>query len=262
MEKSWHKAMTAILVTAGACTLSATGFATQADLTEGRSAIAADVQQGAQSQAKVGKLDDDYQGLLQEFRITHSEIDQLKLYNKQMAKIVENQQAEVSRIDQQIHDIEFTEQGILPLMSQMLDALEQFNQLDLPFLVKERETRLAKLRGLMVRADITVSEKYRRVLEAFQIEVEYGRTLETYREKSSDNIVYDYLRIGRTALYRLTLAADNAWLWDNASNQWQAIEQGQLRDVRKAQNVARQTAAPELLILPLTSPVSAIKGGN
>ncbi|OUS41464.1 hypothetical protein A9R00_00750, partial [Oleispira antarctica] len=99
------------------------------------------------------------------------------------------------------------------------------------------------------------------VLEAYQIEVEYGRTLETYREKADDNIVYDYLRIGRTALYRLTLSADHAWIWSKSKSQWQPIDQSFLRDVRKAQDVARQTAAPELLLLPLISPLTA-KGGN
>ncbi len=258
---SWHKTVSAMLFASAVASLSAPSFATQATLTESQNAIAADARQAVNSQNKVNKLDDDYQALLQDYRATNGEIDQLKLYNQQMSKIVANQESELSKIDQQIRDIEFTEQGILPLMSQMLDALEQFNDLDLPFLMKEREVRLAKLRELMTRADITVSEKYRRVLEAFQIEVEYGRTLETYREKADDNIVYDYLRIGRTALYRLTLSADTAWAWDKSSNDWVIIDHGLLRDVRKAQDVARQTAAPELLTLPLTTPVSA-NGGN
>ncbi len=261
MTMPWHKAATAVLFTSVAVVISSSSFATQAVLDKSRSVITTDTQQAVRSQQKINKLDDDYQVLLQDFRATHSEIDQLKLYNKQMSKIVSNQQSEITKINQQIRDIEFTEQGILPLMSQMLDALEQFNQLDLPFLMKERDVRLAKLRELMTRADITVSEKYRRVLEAYQIEVEYGRTLETYREKADDNIVYDYLRIGRTALYRLTLSADHAWIWSKSSSQWQAIDQGLLRNVRKAQDVARQTAAPELLVLPLISPLSA-KGGN
>mgnify|MGYP000008755444 FL=1 len=229
-------------------------------LNEGRSEIAKDVRRAAKSQQKVDVLDDAYQQSLQDFRATNGEIDQLELYNKQMAAIVENQNAELNKIDQQIRDIEFTEQGILPLMSQMLDALQQFNQLDLPFLQKERATRLAKLRELMTRADITVSEKYRRVLEAYQIEVEYGRTLETYREKADDNIVYDYLRIGRTALYRLTLAGDTAWAWDKASANWLLLEASSLRDIRKAQDVARQTAAPELLTIPLPTPTGSIGG--
>jgi hypothetical protein len=266
---SWHKTVPAMIFASAVVSLSAPSFAEQAILKESQSVVAAETQQAVKSQKKVNKLDDEYQTLLQDFRATNGEIDQLKLYNKQMSEIVANQESEVSKIDQQIRDIEFTEQGILPLMSQMLDALELFNQLDLPFLMKERDVRLAKLRELMTRADITVSEKYRRVLEAYQIEVEYGRTLETYREKADDNIVYDYLRIGRTALYRLTLSADNAWAWNKASNQWDSIDHGLLRDIRKAQDVARQTAAPELLILPLqaplktplTSPVT-VKGGN
>ena len=227
-------------------------------LNEGRTGVASGISQAAKSQQKVDSLDDSYQALLQDYRATNGEIDQLKLYNKQMSAIVENQQSEIKKIDQQIRDIEFTEQGILPLMSQMLDSLEQFNQLDLPFLKKERATRLSKLRDLMTRADITVSEKYRRVLEAFQIEVEYGRTLETYREKADDSIVYDYLRIGRTVLYRLTLSGDAAWAWDKASSQWLALDSSLLRDVRKAQDVARQTAAPELLTLPIITPTSAV----
>jgi hypothetical protein len=220
-------------------------------LNEGRSNIDKGVSQSIKSQQKVDSLDDAYQVLLQDYRATNSEIDQLKLYNKQMSAIVENQKSEITKIDQQVRDIEFTEQGILPLMSQMLDSLEQFNQLDLPFLQKERATRLSKLRELMTRADITVSEKYRRVLEAFQIEVEYGRTLETYREKADDNIVYDYLRIGRTVLYRITLSGNTAWAWNKASAQWLVLDSSLLRDIRKAQDVARQTAAPELLTLPI-----------
>lgn len=257
MKMLWQKTLAGFLVISGLSSVAVLTHADPQTLKEGRKALAKDDQQGATSQQLIDKLDDDYQGLLQDFRATNGEIDQLKLYNKQMAKIVKNQQQEIAKIDQQISDIEYTEQGILPLMSQMLDSLEQFNQLDLPFLMKEREVRLAKLRELMTRADITVSEKYRRVLEAFQIEVEYGRTLESYREKSDDNVVYDYLRIGRTVLYRLTLSAEQAWIWSKESKQWQAIDQGLLRDVRKAQDVARQTAAPELLTLPLFSSVSA-----
>jgi hypothetical protein len=227
-------------------------------LNEGRSNIDKGVSQSIKSQQTVDSLDDAYQVLLQDYRATNSEIDQLTLYNKQMSAIVENQESEITKIDQQVRDIEFTERGILPLMSQMLDSLEQFNLLDLPFLQKERATRLSKLRELMTRADITVSEKYRRVLEAFQIEVEYGRTLETYREKADDNIVYDYLRIGRTVLYRITLAGDTAWAWNKTSSQWRALDSSLLRDVRKAQDVARQTAAPELLILPIISPTPIV----
>lgn len=254
MSVFWCDAARKFALSIGLISSSVFTFADTDALKEGRSEVAKGVSSAAKSQQKINNTDDALQALLQEYRETNSEIDQLKLYNKQMTAIVANQDAEIQKIDQQVREIEFTEQGILPLMSQMLDSLDQFNQLDLPFLQAERATRLAKLRNLMSRADITVSEKYRRVLEAFQIEVEYGRTLETYREKADDNIVYDYLRIGRTSLYRLTLAGDAAWAWDKTRANWQPLAKDVLRDVRKAQNVARQTAAPELLTLPLPAP--------
>jgi len=176
-----------------------------------------------------------------------------------MTEIVANQNKELAKIAQQIKDIEFTERGILPLMNHMLDSLKQFIQLDLPFLSKERETRLVNLEVLLARADVTVSEKYRRILEAYQIEIDYGRTLEAYREQDAEQLVFDYLRIGRTALYRVSIDGDQAWLWSKSAQGWQSIESGMMRDVRKALDVARQTAAPELLVLPV--PTEADKKG-
>lgn len=260
MSVFWCHATRKIALSFGLITSSMIAFANTSVLHEGRSGIAKGVESGAKSQQTINATDNAYQALLQDFRATHGEIDQLKLYNQQMTDIVANQDDEIDNLDQQVREIEFTEQGILPLMNQMLDSLEQFNQLDLPFLQAERATRLAKLRNLMSRADITVSEKFRRVLEAYQIEVEYGRTLETYREKADDNVVYDFLRIGRTALYRLTLSADAAWVWNNQLSEWAPLSADVLRDVRKAQDVARQTAAPELLTLPLPAPAQSSGG--
>lgn len=231
----------------------------QQTLNAARSELQSDVAAGAAAQRKIDGIDDKTQQLLQDYRATNAEIDQLKLYNKQMTEIVANQNKELAKIAQQIKDIEFTERGILPLMNHMLDSLKQFIQLDLPFLSKERETRLVNLEVLLARADVTVSEKYRRMLEAYQIEIDYGRTLEAYREQDAEQLVFDYLRIGRTALYRVSIDGDQAWLWSKSAQGWQSIESGMMRDVRKALDVARQTAAPELLVLPV--PTEADKKG-
>lgn len=231
----------------------------QQTLNAARSELQSDVAASAAAQRKIDGIDDKTQQLLQDYRATNAEIDQLKLYNKQMTEIVANQNKELAKIAQQIKDIEFTERGILPLMNHMLDSLKQFIQLDLPFLSKERETRLVNLEVLLARADVTVSEKYRRILEAYQIEIDYGRTLEAYREQDAEQLVFDYLRIGRTALYRVSIDGDQAWLWSKSAQDWQPIQSGMMRDVRKALDVARQTAAPELLVLPV--PTEADKKG-
>lgn len=227
----------------------------QADpLTSAQQQITATDQSGRQSQQKVEQLDDQAQQLLNEYRQLRAETDQLALYNRQMTAIVNSQEEELASVARQILEIERTERGILPLMSRMLDSLEQFVQLDTPFLTQERGARLALLQDVLLRADVTVSEKFRRVLEAYQIEVDYGRNIEAYRAQL-DGVSYDFLRIGRLALYRLSNDGTQAWVW-HPQQQWLALDDGYLRDLRKALKVAQQTAAPEMLVVPLPTPAS------
>lgn len=250
-----------------ACTLSAqaapqtgTQTGTRADsqsdtLTSAQQQISATDNSGRNSQQKVEKLDDQTQLLLNEYRQLRAETEQLALYNRQMAAIVYNQDKELESLARQITEIERTERGILPLMSRMLDSLEQFVALDTPFLPQERGARIALLKDLLTRADVTVSEKFRRVLEAYQVEVDYGRNIEAYRGQM-DNISYDFLRVGRLALYRISNDGQHAWLWHKGQSNWLALDDGYMRDLRKALKVAQQIAAPELMVLPLPTQAS------
>lgn len=228
------------------------------ELTQAQQRTQMGLQAGKNSQVTVNKLDDQGQKLLAEYRQILAETEQLSLYNQQMSQIVTNQENELASIARQIAEIEHTERGVLPLMSRMLDSLEQFVALDTPFLVQERTARVALLQDLLTRADVSVSEKFRRILEAYQVEVEYGRNIEAYRAKL-DDVTYDFLRVGRVALYRLNKDGSAAWVW-HPQQQWLAIDNSRLRDLRKAYKVAQQTAAPDLLTLPLPTFASLQEG--
>lgn len=242
----------------GACLMSTQ---VQADaLNKAQQTTQATEQAGKNTQAKVEKLDDQNQQLLLDYRQVLAETEQLELYNKQMTEIVGNQQKELESIARQIAEIETTERGVLPLMSRMLDSLEQFVALDTPFLLQERTTRIALLQDLLTRADVSVSEKFRRILEAYQVEVEYGRNIEAYRARM-DEVTYEFLRVGRVALYRMNKDASQAWVWHGGQKQWLPVASGAMRDLRKAFKVAQQTAAPDLLTLPLPTPAS-LQGAN
>jgi CRISPR/Cas system-associated endonuclease Cas3-HD len=83
-------------------------------------------------------------------------------------------------------------------------ALEEFIQQDLPFLRKERKMRLASIRETLSHPEKTAAEKYRRVMEAFQVEAEYGRTVEVYQETidiEGQPILVDILRLDRLSLF-------------------------------------------------------------
>ncbi|UTW49912.1 DUF3450 domain-containing protein [Bacterioplanoides sp. SCSIO 12839] len=225
-------------------------FSVAETLSASEKAIASADAAGRASQKKVEGLDDESQRLLNEYRQLKAETDQLRLYNEQMSRIVANQEQELSSLDRQISEIERTEQGVLPLMLRMLDNLESFVELDTPFLPNERESRVALLKDMMSRADVTTSEKFRRVLEAYQVEVDYGRNIEAYRGQLN-NVAYDFLRIGRVALYRLSNDGTEAWIWDRNTRDWNTLDAAYQQDLRKALKVAQQTAAPELLTLPM-----------
>ncbi|TPD53902.1 MAG: DUF3450 domain-containing protein [Thalassolituus maritimus] len=216
-------------------------------------------------QRKINALDDSTRDKLEETRQLLARAEQLALYNTQMEAIIANQEEEKLSLDQQIEDINDTEQGILPLMQLMLSQLEADINTGLPFLKEERAVRLAKLKASLGRADVTVSEKFRRVLEALQIEVDYGRTLERYRE-NEDGRAFDYLRIGNVALYRRSLDAGESWMWVDGA--WRSLSDDLAQPLERASRVAEQSVAPQLIVVPMSTPensssdITSLKGGE
>jgi hypothetical protein len=158
-------------------------------------------------------------------------------------------------LQESITDVAVTERQILPLMLRMIDALERFIQLDVPFLAEERQERVEKLRRLMGRSDVTVAEKSRRVFEAYQIENEYGRTIESYTAKLDlDGASYDaeFLRIGRLGLLYSTVGSNELGYWDYRMGSWQPLESTPWnRMIAQGLKVARQEVAPQLMHAPL-----------
>lgn len=221
--------------------------------------------EGANTQTRVNQLDDKTRALLDETRKTLAKAEQLGLYNAQMSTIVANQEVELESIKAQLDTIDDTEEGVLPLMQLMVEQLAADIAAGAPFLSNERNTRVAVLTDMLGRADVSVSEKFRRVLEALQIEVDYGRTIEAYREKgepeqgSTQNTAYNYLRIGRIATYRQTLDGSQAWLW--LEGKWQPLNTGSSQ-ISLARRVAEQTIAPQLITLPLPAPSATSKANK
>jgi len=230
-------------------------FCTQANaqdlLQKNMSATGQNQKAANESQQKIDSLYEQQRDALQDYRITQAEIDQLSVYNRQLSQIIGNQDKQIVSLQEQIKEIEVTQQGIMPLMERMLNGLQTFIDLDTPFLLKEREERIASLRGLLLSADITVSEKFRRVLEAYQIEVEYGRTIEAYRSQNTQQKMVDFLRVGRVALYYLPLSGNGGFVWDKTLKEWQALDSEFDRAILQGIRIARKQSAPSLLSLQL-----------
>lgn len=214
-------------------------------------------QEGARSQEQVETLDDGTQALVHEYRNGLRELEALKTYHQQLAREVKSQEAERVAVDKQLADIEVTQRSILPLMLRMHDVLVQYVTLDTPFLEQERSKRLDDLKTMMDRSDVTLAEKYRRLMEAYQVETEYGRTIEAYRGdlKTDDKSrAVDFLRFGRVGLYYLTLDRREAGYWDNGPRRWVVLPTEYRIDIERGLRIARKQAAPDLLKLPVPGP--------
>lgn len=211
----------------------------------------------AESQKKIDNLADETTGLAAEYRGTLRQIDSLTRYNQQLEKLISSQQGEIESLNSQSQSLAITQREILPLILRMLDTLEKFVALDIPFLPEERQQRLASLRSLMDRADVSVSEKYRRVMESYQIEAEYGRTLESYKGtlNNPDNPrTVEFLRIGRVALLYMSLDGNEVGHWNHLKKQFEPLDARYRQSVAQGIRIAQKQAAPELLTIPVLAP--------
>jgi hypothetical protein len=208
----------------------------------------------ANSQVKVNNLTDQIDNKLQQFKTINKEIEGLDVYNDQLRRQIANQVQEMADLNASIDDVSVIERQITPLMIRMIDGLEQFVALDVPFLQEERSNRIIDLKHMMDRADVAPSEKFRRVMEAYQVEMDYGRTLEAYAglhtvDGQERNV--DFLRIGRTALIYQTRDASLQGIWNKKSNQWEALSSDYRTQVTKGLRMAKKQMAPDLLMLPV-----------
>ena len=215
------------------------------------------VAQNQKSQKKIDGLADQTSRLLDEYRLVVGETESLKTYNDQLEKLIKSQKEEAVSIEKQIQSIEVTNRRVVPLMLKMIDGLDQFVGLDVPFLMEERKNRIQSLREMMDRADVSTSEKYRRVMEAYQVENEYGRSIEAYSstvDVEGEKKTVDFLRIGRVVLIYQTLDGKIAHIWNQKSRKWEELGSEYASSIKQGLKIAKKQSAPNLLTLPVPAP--------
>lgn len=207
------------------------------------------------SQKRVSQLAQQTTDLLAEFRTVVRETESLKIYNDNLEKVVMDQRAEVVSINEQLNGLEATNRGIVPLMLEMIDAFETIVENDMPFRLEERRARVERLRDMMDQADVTASEKYRRVMEAYQGEIEYGRTTEAYSEAlPTTGQTVDFLRVGRTLLvYQSSDQLTTGW-FNPATRAYEELPDRYRLQVKEGLAIARNEKAPNLVMLPVPGP--------
>ena len=208
-----------------------------------------------ESQELINNIVECTRSLEDQYRAINKEIDGLKVYNRLMRAQVEGQEATLEDIGLSMDQVDVINRQIFPLMERMIDGLEQSISLEVPFLMEERTNRIDDLKSIMERSDVTVAEKFRKVMEAYQIENDYGTSSEYYTESLTiDGATrsFNMLRIGRIGLYFQSDDTKITGRWNNDSRSWE-IDNSARNEVRKGLRMARQLIAPELIIIPVPS---------
>ena len=211
----------------------------------------------AQSQIRIGQLADETAELLGEYRLTTQQLDRVRIYNDNLAALITDQELERASIEQQLEDFVIVEQGIVPLMVEMVDTLERFVALDMPFQADERNERVRRLRDNLDEAEITISEKYRQIMDAYVIEADFGRTIEAYVDTLDlDGVAtqVDVLRIGRILLAYQTADRAQTGFFNPVSRQWEPLPDEYRASVTQGLRIARRQAPPDLLRVPVAAP--------
>ncbi len=207
------------------------------------------------SQQRVTGLAKQTQELLAQYRSVVRETESLKIYDDNLARVVTDQRNEIQSINRQLAGLEATNRGVVPLMLEMIDALGRIVEADIPFHLHERRARVERLREMMDQSEVTASEKYRRVMEAYQGELEFGRTTEAYSDAlPATGQTVDFLRVGRTLLvYQTSDSSVTGW-FNPTSRQFEELPERYRREVKDGMAIARNEKAPNLVILPVPGP--------
>lgn len=263
MNNHYFKAVTTAVVVTVSLLLGTIGqgYADQLDQIHGINS--ARTQQAQASQAKVDKLDDERLSLLGQYKATHKIIDGLRVYNSQLEKQISAQQRQLDELEASIVQTTEMKRQITPLMLRMVDGLEQFINLDVPFHSQERQERLAFIKDALDNPAIADSEKFRQVLEGYQIENEYGRKTDAYTDIATIDgaqVNVNILRVGRIALLAQTKDEKTTLVWDKKAGEsgaWMKLPPAYRNPVRQGIRIARKQATTDMLLLPIAAPESA-----
>jgi len=208
------------------------------------------------SQQKIDTIVDSTRKKEDEYNRLLKEIEGLKIYNTLLDRQIEGQKRRMVQIQQSIEDVEVISRQIVPSMTRMIESLKAFVGLDVPFLLEERNERVANLEVLLADSEVNDAEKFRKVTEAYQIENDYGRTIETYsgtQEIDGEVRKVDFLRIGRVAFMYQTQDGKISGIWDQEARRWDNAD-AYKNEIKAGLKIANKQVAPDLLLLPVATP--------
>jgi len=205
----------------------------------------------ANSQDMIDQTERQTDKIVNEFKVINKQVEGLKLYNAQKRIQIQAQLDLMDKLDEQLVQVVVMQRQIPPLAEKMLDTLETFVKLDTPFREEERRARIDLVRSSLAKPKVTASEQVRQVLEAYNIEAEYGRKIDTYEDKLADGTVVNILVIGRIGMFYQTKDERTSGRWDNETGSWEDLPGSYRKPIRDGIRIAKKLAPTDMLLMPV-----------
>ena len=211
----------------------------------------------ASTQNRIDTLNDQTDDLTGQYRNAINEIESLRSYNAQLNKVVQDQRDQIEGMNSQMTHLEQTNRGVVPMIIEMVDMLGKLVEADIPFKKDERLKRVTGLENLLDKSSITTAEKYRKVTEAYSIELDYGSTVDAYSGNLPNGKEVTFLRLGRTALLYQNLTQDASGRWNPKTNQFEDLDRRYNDEIKEAIRIANKSATLNLAGLPVFGATTA-----
>ena len=189
--------------------------------------------------------------IVNEWKAVSKQVEGLKLYNEQKRIQIQAQLDLMDKLDDQLVQVVVMQRQIPPLAQRMLESLESFIALDTPFRIEERQNRIDLVRSSLAKPKVTASEQVRQVLEAYNIEAEYGRKIDTYESTLLDGTVVNILVIGRIGMFCQTKDEQSSGRWNNETNTWDELPGSYRKPIRNGIRMAKKLAPTDMLMMPV-----------
>lgn len=211
-------------------------------------------EESKQSQLRINQSIAEREALEREYKALSEVLEETNINLLHQKSVHSVQQSKIKQLNAELSEISNTENSLIPMILNLIDWLDQHVKSDLPFYSNERLERIEQLKINAVNPDMSISQLYHSVLEAYQIENEYGYSIDTYKHKINLNekeIEAQLLRVGRIALYYLSLDASHGGYWSLSNKQWKTVDASALKQISQGIKVASKQTPPSLLALPL-----------
>ena len=198
------------------------------------------------AQIKVEELDDEKNQVIEQFRQIKREQQLADKYQQLLTKQVSQLEYSLSQIDEKQSLLRNTRMTLGPLMEEMVKSLENLVDAGAPFLLEERKARIDNLKTQMSDATRTQADNILSILDAYQVELSYGYTTESWQAKLDGKLV-NFVRVGRLGFYYYTPDESLAASWQQG---WQPLSTDWIPNIKQAAAVASGTQLPSILTLP------------